>query len=86
MINYENILNNIKRYVSLTQADEDQFVAIVRTSKVKKKQFIVQPDLTCRHQTYVVQGAFRSYFVSEPLKFRPSNYTNYQISRAVVIP
>lgn len=65
MKDYENILNNIKRYVSLNEQDEIQFSAIVRTTNVKRRQFIVQPNFVCSHQTYVLKGAFRSYFVND---------------------
>lgn len=61
----ENILNNIKRYVSLNEADEKQFTSIVKTTRVKRRQFIVQPNFVCAHQTYVVKGVFRSYFVND---------------------
>lgn len=61
---YQNILNNIKRYVSLNEDDERQFVNIVRTSHIKRRQFIVQPNFTCLHQTYVLKGSFRSYCIS----------------------
>jgi CRP-like cAMP-binding protein len=33
--------------------------------KVKKKQFIVQPDFTVKHRNFVVKGAFRSYVVDQ---------------------
>ena len=65
MTDYTNILKNIKRYVSLNEEDERQFIAIVRTTKIKRRQFIVQPNFTCKYQTYVLNGAFRSYFVNE---------------------
>ncbi len=65
MKEYEPILNNIKRYVSLNADDEKQFIAIVRKSRVKKRQFIVQPGFVCTHQTYVVKGALRVYFVNK---------------------
>ncbi|NME69337.1 Crp/Fnr family transcriptional regulator [Flammeovirga aprica] len=64
MTDYQNILQNIKRYVALSEEDEQDFVSIIKTSKVKKRQFIVQPNFVCEHQTYVQKGAFRSYFVS----------------------
>jgi len=62
---YKNILDNIKRYVPLNEDDEKQFSSIIRTTKVKRRQFIVQPNFVCSHQTYVLQGAFRSYFVND---------------------
>jgi len=58
----EPILNNIKKYVQLNGDDEKQFVSIIRERRIKKRQFIVQPGFVCTHQTYVVNGAFRSYF------------------------
>ena len=65
MTTYEPILNNIKEYVTLNNEDEQQFISIVRETNVKKRQFIVQPGFVCSHQTYVVKGAFRSYFVND---------------------
>ena len=60
---YSGILNNIKRYVPLDKSDEIDFTSIVTTQKVKKRQFIVQPQFVCKYQTYVVEGALRSYYV-----------------------
>ncbi len=64
MKDYNNILNNIKRYVSLNENDEKQFTSIIKTTKIKRRQFIVQPNFICSHQTYILKGAFRSYFVN----------------------
>lgn len=33
--------------------------------KVKKKQFIIQPDFIAKYRTYVVEGSFRSYVIGE---------------------
>lgn len=65
MKDLQNILNNINRYVSLNEEDAVQFSSIVKTTRVKRRQFIVQPNFICRHQTYVLSGAFRSYFVND---------------------
>jgi len=64
MTEYKQILTNINKYVDLNNEDEQQFVSIVRESRIKKRQFIVQPGFVCAHQTYVVKGALRSYFVN----------------------
>jgi len=63
MEDYSNIIANIKRYVDLNEKDENQFTSIVRTTRVKRRQYIVQPRFVCSHQTYVKEGALRSYFV-----------------------
>ncbi|WP_044211703.1 Crp/Fnr family transcriptional regulator [Flammeovirga sp. OC4] len=65
MTEYQNILRNINRYVELNEQDEQEFTSIIKTSSVKKRQFIVQPNFVCEFQTYVEKGAFRSYFVSD---------------------
>ena len=65
MKDLQNILNNINRYVSLNEEDAVQFSSIVKTTRVKRRQFIVQPNFICRHQTYVLSGGLRSYFVND---------------------
>lgn len=60
-----NILNNIKRYVDLNSKDEKEFTSIIQTRVIKRKQFIVKPNETCVYQTYILKGAFRSYFITK---------------------
>lgn len=62
-------LQQLKRYItkhiSLTQEEEDFLDSIVQIKKVRKKQFIVQPDFVCRHRTYIAKGALRAYLVDD---------------------
>lgn len=62
---YKKILDNINRYVSLTPKEEERLTSIIKTSKVKKKQFIIQPGFVCQSRTYIVEGAFRVFHLSE---------------------
>jgi len=41
-IHFKQILDNIKRYVELTEEDEKEFSSILIEKTVKKKQFIVK--------------------------------------------
>lgn len=59
-----HIPHHIERYIELTEKDKTQFQQIITTQTIKKRQFIVQPNFVCQHQSYVVQGAFRAYFVN----------------------
>lgn len=63
MDKYNNILQNIARYVSLSDTEKEKLISIIRTTKIKKRQFIDQPGYTCKYRNYVVKGAFRSYFI-----------------------
>lgn len=60
---YSSILKNISKYVTLSDSEEKELTAIIKTTRVKKRQFIVQPGFTCQERNYVVEGSFRSYFV-----------------------
>lgn len=61
----ETIVNYISRTVSLTDEEAAQFAAAFAEVKVKKRQFIVQPNYTARHRNYVLNGAFRAYVVDD---------------------
>ncbi|QCX02393.1 Crp/Fnr family transcriptional regulator [Aggregatimonas sangjinii] len=60
---YKGILENIGKYVTLTNEETEKLIAIIRTTKIKKRQFIDQPNYVCQYRNYVVKGAFRSYFI-----------------------
>ncbi len=64
MSKYARILNNIKRYVSLT-VEEEEITSIITSSRIKKKQYIIQPGFVCRNRTYIVEGAFRVFYLDE---------------------
>jgi CRP-like cAMP-binding protein len=60
---YQKLFENIGRYVSLTDNEQQQLMAILRTTRVKKRQLIDQPGFTSSYRNYVVKGSFRSYFI-----------------------
>ncbi len=61
MSQYDNLLNNIARYVKLTESEAEKLCSIIRTTRVKKRQFIIQPGFVCQYRSYIVEGAFRVY-------------------------
>src|SRR2546421_7249185 len=63
MDNFLPIIHHIGRYIHLSEKEQLHFVSLLRLVKVKKKQFIVQPEFTCRYRSYVVKGALRAYLV-----------------------
>ena len=63
MKDYSSILNNIRRFVEFTDEEENQLIEIIRTTRIKKRQFIDQPGFTSLYRNYIVKGAFRSYFI-----------------------
>lgn len=57
------VIAYVSRYVTLTDEEINHFVSFLKLTKVKKRQFIVQPGFVCRNKSYVVKGAFRAYLV-----------------------
>lgn len=63
MDDFKEVKNYIARFIELTKEEEDYFCSLLRVTKVKKKQCIVQPDFTCKYRSYVVKGAMRAYLI-----------------------
>ena len=60
---FEPIIKNISRLIDLTDEEKEIFISHLRIVKVKKKQFIVQPEFVCKYRSYILQGAFQVYLV-----------------------
>lgn len=58
-------IKNINQKVSLLPDEQDSLLSEFKLKKIKKRQFIVQPEFIAKHRNYVIQGAFRAYVVDE---------------------
>jgi CRP-like cAMP-binding protein len=65
MTSQDKIVEYINRFVSLTDQEADSFGAAFREVKIKKRQFIVQPNFVVKNRNYVLDGAFRAYVVDD---------------------
>jgi CRP-like cAMP-binding protein len=63
MEEFEVIKNYIQRHISLTIDEQAYLFTLLRITKVKKKQCIVQPEFTCKYRSYVYKGAMRAYLI-----------------------
>lgn len=59
------IINNVSRHITLTDEEKRYYISLLKIKKVKKKQYIVQPDFVCNHRTYIAKGAMRSYLLDD---------------------
>ncbi|MEI7524100.1 MAG: Crp/Fnr family transcriptional regulator [Mariniphaga sp.] len=59
------ITSNIDKFVKLTEEEKELFSSYFKEVKIKKRQFIVQPNFTAKHRNYVFKGAFRAYVVAD---------------------
>lgn len=65
MTDYQPLIDHIQKKVSLSEEDVLHFVSFFKLTKVKKRQFIIQPDFVAKHRNYVLQGAFICYVVAD---------------------
>jgi len=65
MNNSDQITNYLKKLVEVTDEEGNLFSTYFKENRIKKGQYIIQPDFTAKHRNYVVQGAFRSFVVDE---------------------
>lgn len=61
----QKIIQYINRFVKLTDDEAAEFSNAFKEVKIKKRQFVVQPNFTVRHRNYVVRGAFRAYVIDD---------------------
>ena len=55
----------IDKFVTLSEEEREVFGACFKKVKIKKRQFIVQPNFVAKHRYYVLEGAFRAYVVAD---------------------
>lgn len=65
MKDIDSILTNIRRYVDFSEEEAGRLLAITKTTRFKKRQFLDQPGYTSNFRNYILQGAFRSYFIDD---------------------
>lgn len=63
--NQQLIANFIQKFVQLLPEEVEVFCNSFKETKIKKRQFIVQPEFTAKYRNYIVDGAFRSYVVGD---------------------
>jgi CRP-like cAMP-binding protein len=76
MDDFLTIKEHVAKYIHLTEEEESYFISLLRITKVKKKQFIVQPEFISKYRSYVVKGAMRAFFIDK-------NGQDYSIAFAV---
>lgn len=63
--NQQLIANYIQKYLQLLPEEVEVFCNSFKETKIKKRQFIVQPEFTAKYRSYIIDGAFRSYVVGD---------------------
>jgi CRP-like cAMP-binding protein len=62
---YNLLLQNISKYIQLTQEERDYFTSAIQIKRLRKKQYLVQEGDVCRYESFVNKGCLRTYHVDE---------------------
>lgn len=63
MTEIHSLQNELIEKHSFTEKEAEFFVSHFTERKVKKRQFIIQPDFIAKYRIFVVQGTFKAYVV-----------------------
>jgi CRP-like cAMP-binding protein len=63
--NYQLIEKYFEKFIHLSDEEKGKLRVAFKEVKVKKRQFIVQPNFVATCRNFVVHGAFRSYVVAD---------------------
>lgn len=56
---------HINQRVDFTEQETAEFLSFFRYSRIKKRQFIIQPEFVAKYRNYVVEGCFRGYVIAD---------------------
>lgn len=65
MDEFSEIKLYVARYIQLTPEEQSYFVSLLKITRVRKKQLIVQPEFVCKYRSYVLSGAMRAYVIDK---------------------
>ena len=63
MKEYDVIKSYVAKHIQLSEEEGNYFISLLRITKVKKKQCIVQPEFICKYRSYVLTGVMRAYLI-----------------------
>lgn len=61
----QSIVKYIENHVTLSEEEKQVFAEAFKEFKIKKRQFIIQPNFIAKHRYYVVKGALRAYVIDD---------------------
>jgi len=61
----DQLQQHLLKRVTLSEDELREFSDAFKPVKVKKRQFIIQPEFVAKHRYYVVEGSFRAYVIGD---------------------
>lgn len=71
---HSQILAYVDRYIALSKEEVDYFLSVIKYRKFLRRQFVLQAGDVCRHETFVIRGCLRAYFVEPSGSFHVAQF------------
>ena len=65
MTSQEKIASYVEKFVRLTENEKIEFTSRFKETRIKKRQFIVQPDFVPKCRYFVIKGVLRAYVIGD---------------------
>jgi len=62
-VDLQPFLDHINRYIQLTPEEQSIFLSKVKFKKYLKGQFVVQDSDICRHESFVLSGCLKTFYL-----------------------
>lgn len=62
-MNTDLILQNISRHIQLDKTETDYFLSLLKTRKLKRKEFLLKDGEVCKTENFIVKGCLRVYTI-----------------------
>ncbi len=62
---HTNILNHLKKVITLTESEQQEFTSILEEKRISKKNFLIEPGELVNSEFYVVSGCLEAYYLDE---------------------
>ncbi len=73
------VLDNIQKHIDLTPQEQQHFLSVLQTKKIKKKQVLLHENEVCKFSAFVLSGCLRGYTIDNNgiehvLQFAPPDW------------
>ncbi len=64
-MNFDLLLANISRHISLSAAETDFFTSLLKTKSLADGEFLLREGNVCKYESFVIKGCLKTYYLDE---------------------
>src|ERR1700743_1749819 len=64
-MNFDILISNIKRYISLTEEEIEFFTSLLKFRSLSIGEFLLREGSICKYSSFVIKGCLKTYYQDE---------------------